>query len=414
MKKKYVFFFFLPILIFLDTACSKPEDISGKLDGIWTTQWEDILKGNIDDIKVEEAIEFISRNSSGNSGDFRQFFEGEVKFDDWENESWVSYNVFVSGTWKVKKNDIISLNYDLNEMVVNIGKSNVEADYTDAGISLLFGDWSGALSSALKASDTSKINQKIEKEIRSQVTIFFKDMFHDIKKAGEAMTDVVIDGNMMTCDVNHGFFGREQVYDRIKENISNNINKKVKESNIIFSKSRKDKGLEGNVEIEKSEEEKYKSEPSYDRDSKITKTVNEKQKNSEEIDDKFEEIKEQEIVKEVEPEKPIQEEIFVAVEKPAEFPGGQAALMKWINNNVRYPEAAQQNDIQGRVVVKFVIEKDGSISHAEIARSIDKDLDREALRVVNKMPKWEPGKNNGVAVRSYFNLPVTFRLTPIE
>ena len=126
--------------------------------------------------------------------------------------------------------------------------------------------------------------------------------------------------------------------------------------------------------------------------------------------DKFEAVKEQVIVKEPEPEKPREEEIFVAVEQPAEFPGGQAALMKWLSNNIRYPEAAQQNDIQGRVVVKFVVEKDGSVGHAEIARGVDKDLDREALRVVNKMPKWQPGKNNGVAVRSYFNLPVTFKL----
>ncbi|MCH5240373.1 MAG: energy transducer TonB [Muribaculaceae bacterium] len=126
--------------------------------------------------------------------------------------------------------------------------------------------------------------------------------------------------------------------------------------------------------------------------------------------DKFEAVKEQVIVKEPEPEKPKEEEIFVAVEQQAEFPGGQAALMKWLSNNIRYPEAAQQNDIQGRVVVKFVVEKDGSIGHAEIARGVDKDLDREALRVVNKMPKWQPGKNNGVAVRSYFNLPVTFKL----
>ena len=126
--------------------------------------------------------------------------------------------------------------------------------------------------------------------------------------------------------------------------------------------------------------------------------------------DKFEAVKEQVIVKEPEPEKPKEEEIFVAVEQPAEFPGGQAALMKWLSTNIRYPEAAQQNDIQGRVVVKFVVEKDGSVGHAEIARGVDKDLDREALRVVNKMPKWQPGKNNGVAVRSYFNLPVTFRL----
>ena len=126
--------------------------------------------------------------------------------------------------------------------------------------------------------------------------------------------------------------------------------------------------------------------------------------------DKFQAVQEQVVVKEPEPEKPKEEEIFVAVEQQAEFPGGQAAMMKWLSNNVRYPESAQQNDIQGRVVVKFVVEKDGSIGHATIVKGVDRDLDREALRVVSKMPKWQPGKNNGVPVRSYFNLPVVFRL----
>lgn len=128
--------------------------------------------------------------------------------------------------------------------------------------------------------------------------------------------------------------------------------------------------------------------------------------------DKFKAVQEQVVVKEPEPEvvKPKEEEIFVAVEQQAEFPGGQAALMKWLSNNIRYPESAQQNDIQGRVIVKFVVEKDGSIGTATIAKGVDKDLDREALRVVKKMPKWQPGKNNGVAVRSYFTLPVTFKL----
>lgn len=103
-------------------------------------------------------------------------------------------------------------------------------------------------------------------------------------------------------------------------------------------------------------------------------------------------------------------EIFVAVEQQAEFPGGQAALMKWLSNNIRYPESALQNDIQGRVVVKFVVETDGSIGNATVAKGVDKDLDREAIRVVKKMPKWQPAKNNGVAVRSYNTLTVPFKL----
>ena len=126
--------------------------------------------------------------------------------------------------------------------------------------------------------------------------------------------------------------------------------------------------------------------------------------------DKFQAVQEAVVVKEPEPEKPKEDEVFVAVEQQAEFPGGMAALMKWLSNNIRYPEAAQQNDVQGRVIVKFIVEKDGSVSQAQIVKGVDKDLDKEALRVVNKMPKWQAGKNNGVAVRSYFTLPVNFRL----
>lgn len=133
--------------------------------------------------------------------------------------------------------------------------------------------------------------------------------------------------------------------------------------------------------------------------------------------DRFKAVQEQVVVKVAEPEPPKiveekhePEKIFTAVEQQAAFPGGQAALMKWLSNNLRYPERAQQNDIQGRVIVKFVVNADGSIEQASVVKGVDKDLDAEALRVVRKMPKWQPGKNNGVAVRSYFTLPVTFKL----
>ena len=126
--------------------------------------------------------------------------------------------------------------------------------------------------------------------------------------------------------------------------------------------------------------------------------------------DKFQAVKEQVVVVEEPKEQPKPDQIFTAVEQPAEFPGGQEALMKWLSNNIRYPENAQQNGTQGRVTVRFVVEKDGSVSGATILKGVDKDLDAEALRVVKRMPKWQAGKNNGQAVRSYFTLPVTFRL----
>ena len=112
--------------------------------------------------------------------------------------------------------------------------------------------------------------------------------------------------------------------------------------------------------------------------------------------------------------KPEPEKIFEAVEQQAQFPGGSGALNKWLGSHLRYPEMAQQNNVQGRVIVQFVVEKDGSISNPTVARGVDKDLDREAIRVVKQMPKWQPGKNNGVAVRSKFTLPVVFKLQNVN
>lgn len=102
--------------------------------------------------------------------------------------------------------------------------------------------------------------------------------------------------------------------------------------------------------------------------------------------------------------------IYTATEVAAEFPGGTAALMKWLSQNIRYPETAQRNNVQGRVVVKFVVDKDGSIHDATVTKGVDKDLDKEALRVVSNMPKWKAGENSGRKVKSYYNLPITFRL----
>ena len=94
----------------------------------------------------------------------------------------------------------------------------------------------------------------------------------------------------------------------------------------------------------------------------------------------------------------------------ASFPGGNAALMKFLNANVHYPVNAQENGVQGRVIVSFIVKRDGSLTDVRIARSVDPNLDREAMRVVKSMPRWIPAKENGVNVESEFNVPVSFRL----
>ncbi len=113
-----------------------------------------------------------------------------------------------------------------------------------------------------------------------------------------------------------------------------------------------------------------------------------------------------------EPPKHVVEEtkIFTVVEQMPMYPGGDAALMGYLRDNIHYPTVAAENGMQGRVVVGFVVERDGSITDVKVLRSVDPSLDREAMRVVKSMPRWTPGKQNGSAVRVKYQVPVTFRL----
>jgi protein TonB len=107
---------------------------------------------------------------------------------------------------------------------------------------------------------------------------------------------------------------------------------------------------------------------------------------------------------------PEPEKVFDMVEQMPTFPGGQTELMAYLGKNIKYPTIAQENGTQGRVIIQFVVERDGSISDVHVARGVDPYLDKEAVRVVKSMPKWLPGKQNGKAVRVKFTVPVMFRL----
>ena len=102
--------------------------------------------------------------------------------------------------------------------------------------------------------------------------------------------------------------------------------------------------------------------------------------------------------------------VFDVVEVMPQFPGGQIAMLKYIMENIKYPEQAMKEGIQGRVAVRFIVEKDGSISDVKPILSVHPLLNKEAVRVVKSMPKWTPGKQNGKPVRVRFNLPVMFKL----
>lgn len=109
-------------------------------------------------------------------------------------------------------------------------------------------------------------------------------------------------------------------------------------------------------------------------------------------------------------EEELEEPVYEVVESMPEFPGGMHELMNFIEKNVRYPEVARKHGMQGRVIVRVVIDKDGSVTEPTIVRSIDTELDNEALRIVKLMPKWKPGTQRNKAVKVKYTFPVTFRL----
>jgi TonB family protein len=103
-------------------------------------------------------------------------------------------------------------------------------------------------------------------------------------------------------------------------------------------------------------------------------------------------------------------EVFTFVERMPEFPGGDQAMMMYLQQNIYYPDSARNQGVQGKVFVRFVVADDGSVRNPEIVRGVHPALDAEALRVVREMPRWSPGMQNGKNVNVFFTLPITFRL----
>ena len=110
------------------------------------------------------------------------------------------------------------------------------------------------------------------------------------------------------------------------------------------------------------------------------------------------------------PKKVFKGKVYDLVDEMPSFPGGLEELYKWIDNNVQYPAVARENGIEGRVILKFIVEKDGSLSDSTVIHSVHPMVDREALRLVGQMPKWNPGKRAGIPVRVRYCLPIKFKL----
>ena len=109
--------------------------------------------------------------------------------------------------------------------------------------------------------------------------------------------------------------------------------------------------------------------------------------------------------------KEVKEEIFRSVEQMPQFPGGEAALMEYLQQHINYPPMAAANNVQGRVVVQFVVDKIGKVNEVKVVRSVDEELDKEAVRVCKLLPDFIPGRQHGTAVSVWYTLPISFILT---
>ena len=129
----------------------------------------------------------------------------------------------------------------------------------------------------------------------------------------------------------------------------------------------------------------------------------------------FQEAKDEVVVEEAKPaEEAPTNQVFQAVEQMPQFPGGYEALFKYLSSNIKYPPMACENDIQGKVIVQFIVDKTGNVGEVKVVRSVDKELDKEAVRVCKSLPKFIPGRQNGQAVSVWYTLPVTFKLQGVN
>lgn len=171
------------------------------------------------------------------------------------------------------------------------------------------------------------------------------------------------------------------------------------------------------TEISIVKDNEVKEEMKSQDDLKETETAVGKVNEDRGVDDiiQAKEHKEVVVVEEKKEEKPKEDDnkVFESVEQPPVFPGGDAALLKWIGSHINYPPVAQENGIQGKVTVQFVVTKTGSVGQVKVVRGKDPDLDKEAVRVVKSLPKFTPGKMNGHAVNVWYTVPITFKLQGI-
>lgn len=224
MKFKFIFYFLGIISALIATGCTgKGPDVSGKLEGVWETKWEDGKGDGIDKLKTEEIIAFLNDEYSDSKGKFRQAFVGDADIEDGSSCRFV---VAVSGTWSVQDTDGVALKYNTSDVHTTILSDDDLFDTEDA-LKYITGEWSAPIG---KMSDSSIFpNSSTNKNAEKVIDSYFKEMFSDMNEDDPTMLSVEVKGFRMECKVNPKFmffFGRRQKYELLDIDIQDLTNVK--------------------------------------------------------------------------------------------------------------------------------------------------------------------------------------------
>lgn len=209
-KLSYISCLSLLLILLLNSCGSKGDDISGEMQGVWSSKWDDEID-DLGDMRVDETIAFIDDEDSDSEGMFRQVFVGKVDTDD---ES-VPFVVVASGSWEVVDKDGIKLRYDISNFGTAVFDKGMPYTGQEAALAFMTGDWNEPIKNAIKDIAPSKLNSNLATEVKKGVNSFFKDMFEEINGKDVTMAGVVIRNKSMECTVLPvfmKFFGRDQKF----------------------------------------------------------------------------------------------------------------------------------------------------------------------------------------------------------
>lgn len=203
-KKNYLFLSLFAMLM-LSSCDGNKIDISGSVQGVWKTDWDEKdIEGDIDDIQSSETIAFLNDSEAGTGGKFRQVYLGTAEYEGSGIDQRVAFAVVTTGDWHVVDVNGIKMTYNLDNTSISVANPNALTDKATLTRMLLTGDWNAPVSATITSNESDKLSPSLEEAVKQQLNTYFRNQFRDINKEKAGLNNVVIDGKMLTAKGNGG------------------------------------------------------------------------------------------------------------------------------------------------------------------------------------------------------------------